>query len=110
MSEPTPTNASFTMDGASEEQDRDEQRPPRRDPDRRQSFFVPRGVNLAPGATPATFRRQFGPVDASTEYHDLSFIAKEVRGIPELKEKEKITGWLAKISTHLDHLLGLRHK
>ena len=43
-------------------------------------------------------------MDAAHGYHDLNFIAKEVRGIPELKEKEKITGWLAKISTHLDHL------
>ena len=76
-------------------------------PDRRQSFFVPQGLNLASGTTPATFRRQFGPVDAAHGYHDLNFIAKEVRGIPELKEKEKITGWLAKISTHLDHLVGL---
>ena len=46
-------------------------------------------------------------MDAAHGYHDLNFIAKEVRGIPELKEKEKITGWLAKISTHLDHLVGL---
>ena len=76
-------------------------------PDRRQSFFVPQGLNLASGTTPATFRRQFGPVDAAHGYHDLNFIAKEVQGIPELKEKEKITGWLAKISTHLDHLVGL---
>ena len=62
-------------------------------PDRRQSYFVPQGLNLASGATPETFRRQFGPVDAAHGYHDLNFIAKEVRGIPELKEKEKVTGW-----------------
>ena len=35
-------------------------------PDRRQSFFVPQGLNLASGTTPATFRRQFGPVDAAS--------------------------------------------
>ena len=87
MQEPTPTNAqeSFTMDSASDdpngdEQAHDEQGPARRSslPDRRQSYFVPQGLNLASGATPATFRRQFGPVDAAHGYHDLNFIAKEV--------------------------------
>ena len=109
MQEPTPTNAqeSFSMDSDpnGDEQAHDERRSSL--PDRRQSFFVPQGLNLASGTTPATFRRQFGPVDAAHGYHDLNFIAKEVRGIPELKEKEKITGWLAKISTHLDHMVGL---
>ena len=97
---------SFTVDGVGNDNEQNDD--DAEDSERRDSFPIYNAgrSSTGSGATPPTFRRPFAARDAQS-FHDLEFVSKQVKGIPELHHKEDAQQWLADIELHLDHLLHL---
>ena len=92
---------SFTVDGAAHENEQNDDDAD--DSERRDSFPIYNAgrSSTGSGATPPTFRRPFAARDAQS-FHDLEFVARQVKAVPELHLKEDVQQWLADIELHLD--------